>query len=352
MMKIKNYILLRGLVGGVIGFVISFLTVGIKSLFFLGYIPMKIATLTECESWQCAPFYLISSILFYTLIGLLFGLVTYLIRDKKQFMSSLFRIFFFIIILVLSISSAQAESVKEDITAIIQNINISIDGSSVLRSGSEFIVRIIIINKNEKENITLKKIDILKSNELKFQEVYVNKIINPIGEAIKDSKNLKDTVMKKGESYIPEFRSKYQGLVSKMQEGIFVKSFKLNIYDFKSRPEVGKTIMIPIVVEFNYNNKNFIINQSHTVLISEPLPAPSHNSPGWYKGDQHMHSEYSNSIYDWWSIPSISEMVDEATSEDLEWVIFTDHSPAFSEASEWEDGYDVCTAERNMGCIV
>lgn len=77
----KNKVIwIGGIVGLIFGFIISFLSIGIKSLYFLGYIPMKIATLTGCESWQCAPFYLISSMLFYTLIGLLFGFIVYLIK--------------------------------------------------------------------------------------------------------------------------------------------------------------------------------------------------------------------------------------------------------------------------------
>ena len=57
-----------GIVGLVFGFIISFLTIGIRSLYFFGYVPMKIATLTGCDSWQCASIYIVSSMLFYTLI--------------------------------------------------------------------------------------------------------------------------------------------------------------------------------------------------------------------------------------------------------------------------------------------
>ncbi len=138
----------------------------------------------------------------------------------------------------------------------------------------------------------------------------------------------------------PEYLE-YLDISSKIEDETIQKSFRLDIRDFDDHLEIGKLINVSIDVEFKIGNEKYVVSKERSILFSEPLPKPPHNSPGWYVGDQHVHSNYG--IHFWeGNIDLLEDMVDAAEASQLDWVIFTDHSFALGE-TEWEDGRDACS---------
>lgn len=205
----------------------------------------------------------------------------------------------------------------------IDNLIIKIHGPTVLRSGNNIIIRPVVINNNSDESVTIKQIRFLNSNKEIIKNSNINKMVNPIREKIKEAKELMSE-----QDNILETNQRYQELVSSIQEGIFSESSIFDIHNFDSSPKIGDVVTIPIGIEIEYDGKTFTIKKEHSILISEPLPNPPHNSPGWYKGDQHVHDNWSENPIEP-DIPPISDMVSAAQQVGLEWVIFTDHSDSF-----------------------
>lgn len=156
---------------------------------------------------------------------------------------------------------------KSQIASIIQNINVTIDGSSVLRSGDTFIIRPVIRNMNNDVDIDIKEIEFLNSENEIVNKFDINKRIKPIKEKTERLEKFKS-------SLILINKEEFEKLIEEIKNETFSKSFYLNIYDFDPSREIGKTITIPIHIKFSYDNKNFTINTSHSMLISEPLPKP------------------------------------------------------------------------------
>ena len=241
---------------------------------------------------------------------------------------------FLCVILLMSLTIVSAEKNMDEV---VQNLVIEVDGTDVLRSGDEIIVRTIVKNLNNDTQIILDSIDILNSKNKLIKASNENKLIKPIKQDVTRLNELNSLRYNKLSTL--EIEKEYYEKAIKIKNETFSKGFLLNIHDFDSNPQIGENVTIPIKLRFNYEGKDYVVEKIHTILVSEPLPSPPHNSPGWYAGNNHVHSK--------WSIDSstpISEMVVEAKAENLEWVIFTDHSD-YMDSSDWSDARDECDDE-------
>src|SRR3989344_5031997 len=255
-----------------------------------------------------------------------------------------------VIIFTGSINSL-AEARQEDSEDLTQRINVEVDSPSIIRNGNEtiFIIRIQNLDENNNSELIVRDIKIFDSNKkiIKIsdsnKEVYsMKKELDYIEKQIKKGKY--------GEEDTPELKEAIFGIKDKE----FKERFVLNLNDFKSPLEIGDKIDIFLKIKITYERKNYILERNHTILISPLLPSPSHNSPGWYKGDQHVHSSYSDNWVDYLPIighngwcNSISDQVDTAKSLDYDWVIFTEHSFAddADTSAEWNSGKTECDNE-------
>jgi len=228
-----------------------------------------------------------------------------------------------LIFLILLVPLTYAQNSEEEISF----LNITLDGSSALRSGDIFIIKPTITNLG-KDNASIEKIKIISPKKEKIREFTINKNILPVKEQIDRLDSLKLSSL--------ENKLELKRLRNEVRFKSFSKAFYLNINDFSDSLNVGDIVIIPLELKIYYNHKKYIVEINHTILISEPLPTPPHNSPGWYVGDQHMHTDIA---YDG-SVP-LSEMIDESISEGLDWVIFTDHSN-YLDSEEWNGGYNSC----------
>lgn len=291
-MKHKS-IWIGGVVGVIFGIMIIILTIKfwteMRSLrYIVFYIPGKIMTIMNiCPDWfrilDC-PFIILVTIIFYTLMGILIG---YLYHKTKKIKYYLFLVMFIAIIVMQTNLSIAVE--ENEIGLIIQNINVSIDSPSAIRSGNEVVVRVIVKNLNSDIPIVLNYVNILNSKDEVIRTSNENKFIKPIEQEVAHLDKLNN--LRYSKSCTPETEREYYETAMKVKNNTFSKGFSLDIRDFDSNPKIGENITIPIRIKFSYNNENFIIDKFHTIPISEPLPAPPHNSPGWYKGDLHIHSE-------------------------------------------------------------
>ena len=245
-------------------------------------------------------------------------------------------------ILIISINMTTALDLNKD-------VYIDFHSVSLIREGYTFPASITIRNLGESETLEIKKIIILDDNKKVVKIKNIDKIIKSLKNLFKREKELRKYLQKPKfcESpqlikEMPEFQE-YMRTISEIKNETFRQSFELDIRDFDDNIKIGKIINVSIEIEIKIGNDNFIISRENLINIASLLPTPSHNSPGWYVGDQHMHSEFGTTFAE--SPDPLDEMVYAANVADLDWVIFTDHSPAFSQASEWEDGYDACVAE-------
>lgn len=127
------------------------------------------------------------------------------------------------------------------------------------------------------------------------------------------------------------------------------------------------------------NGKNFVLaGMLEMVLVflasgNVFAAMPPSETPGWYAGDQHVHSVHSSnwigagyqdfpfldpdcSIHNKYCIPSIHNMSNRARQNNLSWVIFTEHGFAnwtltgghqYHSSEEWWQGFNECNAEDN-----
>jgi len=253
-------------------------------------------------------------------------------NNKKRNMNFLV---IFILLIILNISMISASKPKDDI-----NISVDFHSSSVIRTGNIFPASITIRNLNENATLDIKKVTILNDGKKMIKTENINKEIKSIKEDIRREKEIIN-YLKKPEfcesqelaKEQPEYQE-YMEIISKIKNETFQKSFRLDIRDFDENPDIGEIINVSIDIEVKIGNEKYVVHKERGILFSEPLPKPPHNSPGWYVGDQHVHSNYGRHA-DEDDIDMLEDMVDAAKTSELDWLIFTDHSFTFSEATEW-----------------
>jgi len=244
----------------------------------------------------------------------------------------------------LNISTISASKPSEDI-----DIFVEFHSSSVIRTGNIFPASITIRNLNENLTLDIKKVTILNDGKKIIKAEDINKEIKSLKKILKREEEIRDYLQKPEFCEIPgltEEQPEYQEyikIISEIKNETFKKSFRLDIRDFDDTLEIGELINISIDIEFKIDGEKYVVRRERAVLFSESLPKPPHNSPGWYVGDQHVHSEFGSTLAE--TPDPLDDMVDAAKASEMDWIIFTDHSVAFSEASEWEDGRDACDSE-------
>jgi len=265
--------------------------------------------------------------------------------EHKKKEDSIFLLVVFIIITFFSITQFISASESND------NINISVEfhSSSVIRIGNIFPASITIRNLNENQTLDIKKVTIFNDDKKIIKTENVDKELRSIKNDLKRGEEIINYLRQPEFCKSPELIKKqpeyweYLDIYSKVQNETFQKSFRLDIRDFDETPEVGEIINVSVDIEVKVDGEKYVVHRERGILFSEPLPKPPHNSPGWYVGDQHVHSAFGTTSFTWWPIETpdpLDDMVDAAKTSELDWIIFTDHSPAFDEESEWEDGRD------------
>lgn len=269
------------------------------------------------------------------------------------------KIIFILILFVLMFSVVSARfsffSLKNSHEEI--NVTINFQTSSVIRTGSDFQAFVVIKNFNEDKPVIIDEIKILDENQNTIEIIKVDQRLKSIKNEVKQRERLLKFLQK------PDSCDKMESIVqrvaliifkkidSEIEKETFQKTFALDINDFKENLGAGDIVPIEIDIKYKVGFKKYSSKKQSKVLFSEALPVPPHNSPGWYVGDQHMHSRFGRTFTE---IPDpLKEMTDESRIKGLNWVIFTDHSPAFSDASEWITARNACfaTSTSNFKCL-
>lgn len=155
----------------------------------------------------------------------------------------------------------------------IQNVNVNLDGSTVLRRGTITVLIVKIENTNKGTDLTIKNIKLLDSSNNIIDKDVINQKIKPIRKEINKLNNIITLPLPfmKG----PMYMWWAQKIIPKIQEGSFRKSYRPDIRDFSLlSPKIGERVNIFVEVEFSYKERTFIVKRSHSILISEPLPIP------------------------------------------------------------------------------
>lgn len=234
-----------------------------------------------------------------------------------------------------------------------KKINLEIDSPLVIREGNStnLIIRLMNLDEQKDSELTIKEVNIFNENKELIISSKYSKKIKTMKEEI-DYLQQESNNLEKGKTI--KDKSKFNDAVKNIKEKGFKQTFKINLYNFKSILIPGDIINISIIIKIVYDEEEYFLNKNHEILISEPLPSPPHNSPGWYAGDQHVHSEYSSNMLDiinhFGFLDSIPEMVQAAKNRNYNWVIFTEHSFADDSDSkeEWEEGEAECDQEDTI----
>lgn len=171
---------------------------------------------------------------------------------------------------------------KEDI----QNVNVNLDGSSVIRKGNTSLLIVHIKNTNKKTDLIIENIKISNFKNEIIKEEIIKQEIKPIRKKINKINNIMNfQINGKEESFFSGINSLWkilllQRIAPKLKEGGFrAGSYSLDIRNFSSSlpPKIGERVNIFVEVEFSYEGGTFIAKRSHSVLISQPLPSPPHD---------------------------------------------------------------------------
>jgi len=162
----------------------------------------------------------------------------------------------------------------------IRNINVDIDSPSVIRQGSNITLILRIINVNKKTDIFIKNIKFLDSNKKVVENFEINTTFNPIGKEI-NSMNKMFSRMTKSPIfyyfYMFTYYKNFEKIANKMSSNSFQQSFREDLRKFSDSWVVGKNVIVFIEIEVNYDNKNYVVKEEHSILISGPLPSPPHD---------------------------------------------------------------------------
>ncbi len=232
-----------------------------------------------------------------------------------------------------------------------------IDEYSVIRDNSnQFKIFVGYINL-ENSTIKLKRISFYDLNNPIFikSEIF-NRAFPPSYYLFAKEQELKDKLTLPENKNDKRLLKEYNKLILTINKSIFFKEFTFNTNEFSLIPEIdGDHIRLRVRVELEKNGKTEIIEEEKDILISEPLPLPqnsltqistqnitnyspfingsnfvddpSQGNPGWFVGDQHVHSRYGTHLFELFlSFSSLNTMTSSAISADLDWLLFTDHS--------------------------
>jgi len=206
---------------------------------------------------------------------------------------------------------------------------------------------VVVKNMNYNKNVKIKEIRILEGDEIILSEE-INEKIKPLQKYIKRRDKLlkylqEPQTCKNSKSFKNKYYlRKYERIVKKIEKETLDENFMLDMIDFGARDVVNISVEIDVKVA----GKKYTLTRLNSIRVIPRLPIPPHNSPGWYAGDLHIHSDFGETYFGILDpADSLDEMTAAAISQDLDWVIFTDHSVGFETADEWEAGRDACLAE-------
>lgn len=247
---------------------------------------------------------------------------------------------YILIILVFVILSSLSSAHGSQVIGGDENISVAFSLPSVIRNGANETVALVHVINNNKDNVSiiLKKVSILREDGAVTYNLEPNKNLDSTVDLFERAGDLKEEM----EDYSsPEGIEEYEQLSLKLINNTFSHVFYLDLQEFDSSITVGDIIEISARLEFEVNGGMKNITEERDLLISERLPSPLHNSPGWYAGDQHVHSNYGWHLWEPFIDP-LGQMVSSGIGAGLDWIIFTDHSFAL-DISDWTQGYANCT---------
>jgi len=199
------------------------------------------------------------------------------------------------------------------------SLKVELSGPNVIRNGDTASIKIKIFNYDSDENITLNSIKIFDeknnlviSEKLSFsvygiKEEDINRLLE-IQEEIIPIAN-KD-IMKVNSTLINEMQS----LNNQIKSKTFVENFNLNVSQFNSNFDNETNFLFSF--EFIKGGTKETVTQKFVIEKKPPLPSlMTRHSPGWFAGDQHVHSEHSCIDSD----ATIEENADGAKQIGLDW---------------------------------
>jgi len=162
----------------------------------------------------------------------------------------------------------------------VRNINIESHSSDVIRSGNNITIRLLIKNVNKKTDIFIKNIKFLDSNKKVVENFEINTIFKPVGKEINGMNKMSSRINKSPifYFYMLAYYKNLEKIANRIESNSLRQSFRdINLRKFSDSWIVGKTVTVFIEIEVNYDNKDYIIEKQHSVLISQPLPSPPHD---------------------------------------------------------------------------
>lgn len=308
-----NVIIKGAIIGGGIGFIIPTFAENLKIYFLAQPIKSFLLLFYKSIGIEQALLIWLASVLLYSIIGAIIGFIYTLFKKNNKILSLFF--LFFIFFLSINLVSAQNE-----------DINITVQSSSVVREGTETIIGLSILNLKDSQTIKLNKIILLDSSGNIIQNKEILKELKPLkieveeynrlkaiyennctNEEIEKLKNLTDTINRERfvEFYDIDLRSFDKNLeLLDNVEVIFQLDFLINNEEIKETRIINLTYSEPLPNNVppseKISNVQFVSGKDEAILINQTtrnevgkigkMSALPSKPSGWYAGDQHVHS--------------------------------------------------------------
>ncbi len=235
------------------------------------------------------------------------------------------------------------------------SLEIKLSGPNVIRSGDTAFIKIKIFDSNSDENIVLNSIKVFDEEHKPIISEKSSFTFYGIKEEADRFQELREEIMPIANKDItkinPTLVNEMQNLYNQIKSKILIEHFNLNVNQFDSN--LDGEINFLFSFEFVKNGEKEIVTQEFVVEKKPPLPSvATRHSPGWYAGDNHVHSEHS--CFGWPISPhsdaTIEENANASKQEGFDWIIITDHGHMIPSCSivfgDWDDIRSDCNAEE------
>lgn len=211
-------------------------------------------------------------------------------RSKKRLFTSILVAFFLVSCLSIFSAALSATTSSEE-----SNILFEVEDPGVIRgSKNKVTVPVIIANTHKDElPIELRKIELFTERGEKVKEWTINHNLPNISQEEEGVTALKQilrepTEKKISETLLPE---KINTIEGKIWTDILTVDLEKNT---ELAPlEIGDTLTYKLVSEFVVSGESTQYEETFSVAIDPPLAV----LPGWYPGDAHIHTAFSDSAF-------------------------------------------------------
>ena len=286
----------------------------------------------------------------------------------------------FVIVSILTIIIYLSLSLGNSVTG---DIQINLDFIDGIRNLSRYPGQIEIIYKGSSENeIEIINIKMLYDNSIIWQKP-ISKTLIGVGEDHLQFKSILQTyaelqnIENPTQSQINMAKKAYENamtLYPKVSKGMHneIVTIDPNLI-FGSEFLIGNRKTITFIIEFANNGRKYEVTKDLTIEVLHPIPtpnisfvktpsdiklAPAPAEKGWYYGDLHVHSNYTNCDWIGSSNFSVLDRKGQAiTGVGFSWLSITDHSYCFgrdltSAQNKWDNMKRECLDNTDSSFII